>query len=89
MSMPPISARTSRTAEKNHDDCRDIALACMKYGVTVVVNSDAHFSRGIGRVDLAEALLAEIGFPNELVLNRSRPAVVEYLMARKPHLKDL
>ncbi len=73
----------------NQDDCVAIARACMRYDVPVVVNSDAHFSRSIGLVDLAEALLEEIGFPAELILNRSRQAVVDYLKARKPHLKDL
>lgn len=75
--------------KKNHDACRQIAQTCMRMGVPVVVNSDAHFSRAIGRVSLAEALLAEIDFPPELVLNRTRQGVVDYLKARKPHLKGL
>ena len=73
----------------NHDDCLAIAKACMRYQVPVVVNSDAHFSRSVGRVELAEALLAEIDFPEALILNRSRQAVIGYLKERKPHLQGL
>lgn len=72
--------------QKNHDDCLEIAKACLRHGVSVVVNSDAHFSEHIGRVGFAEALLAEIDFPDELVLNRSFDRVVAWLKTHKPHL---
>ena len=75
--------------KRNRDECLEIALACKKYSVPLVTNSDAHFSRDLGRVEYAEALLAEIDFPDELILNRNRIKFVSYLKERKPHLKGL
>jgi len=69
----------------NHEDCLAIAKACQRHGVSVILSSDAHFSAHIGRVDLAEALLAEINFPEELVLNRSLERVMAWLKTHKPH----
>lgn len=75
--------------KNNHDDCLEIALACKKYGTLVVTNSDAHFSRDIGNVHFAETLLAEIDFPEELILNRNLEKFLLYLKARKPYLTGL
>ena len=41
----------------------------MKYGVPVVVSSDAHFAGCVGDFDEAVRMLEEIRFPEELVLN--------------------
>lgn len=68
-----------------HDDCIKIAKACKQYGASVILSSDAHFSRHVGRILFAEALLAEIDFPEELILNRSKGKVIEWLKLRKPH----
>lgn len=56
------------------NDIRMLAL-CKEYGVPVVMGSDAHFDTHIGEFDLAEALLTEVDFPEELVLNRSVAAL--------------
>lgn len=44
---------------------------CRQYQVPIVVNSDAHVDQLVGRHDHAYALLEEIDFPEELVVNRS------------------
>lgn len=49
--------------------CREVALACMRYEVPVVVSSDAHFAGCVGDFDDAVRMLEEIRFPEELVLN--------------------
>ncbi len=67
-------------------NCRLIALACKKYGVKIVVNSDAHISTDVGQVDLALELLRSIEFPLELMINRSYTEYCQWLMKRKPWL---
>ena len=51
------------------EGCRRVALACMKYGVPVVVSSDAHFVDHIGNFKEALDMLGKIGFPEKLILN--------------------
>ena len=52
---------------------------CMQYRVPVVMDSDAHFDSHIAGFDSARALLEELDFPEELVLNRSVDALNEYV----------
>ena len=63
--------------------CREIALACKKNGCGICVDSDAHFSRHIGRFDNALLMLEEIDFPEELIMNRSYKALKDYFSVRK------
>ncbi len=72
--------------QRDHDDCLAIARACLRHQVPVILSSDAHFSGHVGRVPLAEALLAEIDFPDELILNRRLGPVIAWLKQRKPRL---
>ena len=44
---------------------------CMEYQVPIVIGSDAHVDTDVGRHDLAHALVEELHFPEELVVNRS------------------
>lgn len=50
-------------------NCVEIAKLCKQYRVPVVVSADAHFAPEIGRVGPSLELLAEIDFPQELILN--------------------
>ncbi len=61
------------------ENCREIALLCKKMGVGVVLSTDAHFSGEIGYVPQSIALLEEIDFPEELVLNTSLEKLCGYL----------
>ncbi len=60
-------------------NCKKIAKLCKKYSVSVVVNSDAHFSSQVGEVDKAIGLLKEIEFPRELILNANLERFKNYL----------
>ena len=51
--------------------CKTIAERCAELGVFIAVNSDAHFASYIGHYDNALAMLEEIHFPEELIVNRS------------------
>ena len=54
---------------------RKMLEACCKYGTQIIVNSDAHCSFDVGNHAYAYSLLDEMGFPEELIVNRS---VAEY-----------
>jgi putative hydrolase len=44
---------------------------CRKYNVPIIVDSDAHCIWDVLNFDYADALLSELDFPEELVVNRS------------------
>lgn len=50
---------------------QELLRLCMKYQAPVVIGSDAHVDTDVGRHDLVLELMEEIGFPEELVVNRS------------------
>lgn len=68
-------------------NCRENQLTylalCEKMGVPVTIGSDAHFMNVVGQHEHNEALLEEIGFPIELVMNTSAERLVTYLQNRK------
>ena len=51
--------------------CKEIALLSKKYGSKIVVSSDAHYCGSVGVYDKALAMLSEIDFPEELIMNTS------------------
>jgi len=50
---------------------RTIATGCLQRGLPVIMGSDAHVHTSVGVHHYAQALLEELGFPDELVLNTS------------------
>lgn len=52
---------------------------CEKYGVSVVVGTDAHFATAAGKVEEVLQLLEETGFPEELVANTSAEKYLGHL----------
>ncbi len=73
-SLSPLSYRQG--AREN--DLRMLEL-CKEYQTPILVNSDAHVDQAVGELSNGLSLLAEADFPEELVLNRSREAVLPYL----------
>ncbi len=59
---------------------------CKKYGVRVAVSSDAHFAPNIGRHDLAIGIMAEHGFPEELIVNLTMQRFENYIAERKKRI---
>lgn len=51
---------------------------CREYDQPIIVNSDAHVDQLVGRHEAAYAILDEIGFPEELVVNRSVAELKKY-----------
>ena len=52
---------------------------CRRYKVSVIMDSDAHSDADVGNHTRAQALLDEIGFPEELVVNTSIEKAAEYI----------
>ncbi len=76
-----INNHTFEVRKKNVENCKKIALACKKYGVPIVVDSDAHFETQVGEFPYALKMLEEIDFPEELILNASEKRLRDYLEA--------
>jgi putative hydrolase len=64
------------------ENYRKMLDASVRYGVHIVLNSDAHIHLDIGRCDASRALIEEIGFPEALVANTSA-ACLKALVAKK------
>lgn len=58
---------------------------CKRYGVPVILDSDAHCEVDVGNHVRSQTMLREVDFPEELVINRSVQAAAEYI----PFLKML
>ncbi len=65
------------------EGCRKVALGCMKYGVPVVVSSDAHFAGCVGSFSHALAMLESIHFPEELILNADEERFAQVLRRKR------
>lgn len=65
-SLLPTSYRPN--ARENY---KRMLEACEKYKVNVILNSDAHADSIVGRHDASLALIDEIGFPKDLIVNTS------------------
>ena len=74
-----INNHSFQVRKQNIPNCKAIALCCKKHGVPIVVDSDAHFETGVGEFRLALEMLAEIDFPEELILNASARRLDDYL----------
>ncbi len=70
------------------ENCRTIALTCKKYGVPIVVSSDAHNETQVANHGKALEMLCEIGFPEELILNANRGRVLQYVRRHTNFLRN-
>lgn len=74
-----INENTFNVRQASVPHCKEIALLCKKHGVRVIVNSDAHFHTMVGKVDRSLALLHEINFPPELIVNGDKDRFEQFL----------
>ena len=66
-------------AEATTNTCRHIAERCAELGVGISVSSDAHMAYLIGKYPTTMAMLEEIHFPEELIMNRDRKTLLNAL----------
>jgi putative hydrolase len=60
------------------DLVKDFLVRCASEGVPVVVNTDAHMAEEVGEFSSAKGVLAEAGFPETLVVNRSVDSIAAF-----------
>lgn len=78
-----INEGTFRVRRDSYETCKRIALLCKQHGVRVALDSDAHFHEHVGRFESAIALLEEIDFPVELIVNGSRETLDAFLQEKQ------
>ncbi|MCC8051674.1 MAG: phosphatase [Clostridiales bacterium] len=57
--------------ENAWENDREMLKYCKKYGTPIILDSDAHCAVDVGNHIYSEQLLAELDFPEKLVVNRS------------------
>lgn len=67
-------------------NCYELLKLCKKYEVPVVVDSDSHFCQNIGQTPNAFQIIADVEFPEKLIVNSDWDKVREHIL--KKH-KDL
>jgi len=73
-SLAPNAFRIN--AEEN---CIELLAACEKYGVCVVINSDAHVDTYVGNHQHVISLLEKINFPEALIVNSDTEKFLSFL----------
>ncbi|MEG1848776.1 MAG: phosphatase [Lachnospiraceae bacterium] len=53
------------------DNDKAMLDACVRYGTKIILNSDAHVDSQVGQHDMSYALIQELGFPEDLIVNSS------------------
>ena len=74
-----INASSAKSRPSSQKNCFKIARLCKKYGVPLVLSSDAHFAGDVGNVAAAIRLVEEAGIPEELILNADEKRFVAHL----------
>ena len=77
-----INSNSFAIRQGSKENCTAIARLCKQYEVPIVVNSDSNIENRVGYVDNAMAMLEEIGFPEELIVNSSRERLDTYFRSR-------
>lgn len=57
----------------------EMLMYCRKYQVSVILSSDAHTQEDVGNHELLNILLERVGFPEELIVNRSVEEYKRYI----------
>lgn len=73
-SLHPLSPRPG--ARKNYEKMLEL---CRQYQVPIIIDSDAHMECNVGDHIRAHAMLEELQFPEELVINTSIEKLIPYI----------
>ena len=74
-----INEGTFRVRRDSYENCKRVASLCKQHGVRVALTSDAHYHEHVGRFEQAIALLEEVDFPPELIVNNSKESLAAFL----------
>lgn len=64
-------------------DTLELILACKRAGCRMAVNSDTHAIQELGRDESVRPLLADAGFPDELIVNRDADTAAKFIEERR------
>ena len=64
----------------SYDNYRELLPLCADNGVKIIVNSDSHDPSTVGDFALAQSLLEELDFPDELILNNDVQKLKAFLL---------
>ncbi len=78
-----INSNTLSKGKGSKEHCHKIVGLCKKYAVPVVVNSDAHSCFDVGNTKAALHLLAEEGYPQEWIVNRTAQSLADWILKKK------
>ena len=65
-SLNPLGSRTN-----GYENMKIMLPLCERYGVSIALGSDSHFFTEVGKFDRVQAVLDEVRFPEELIVNTS------------------
>ena len=80
LEMNNSSLRKPRLRPGCVENYRKMLPLCVEYGVPVIVNTDAHDPSQVGDFTLARAMLEEIGFDENLILNNDAEKLKAFLL---------
>ena len=70
-------------------NCTAIAKAVRDAGGWVSMGSDSHIAYSLGDLEMSQAILDDVDFPDDRVLNRSPRVLLDFLESRgKPHIPE-
>lgn len=58
---------------------REMLKCCLKYGTSIIINSDSHCAADVGNHQYADKLIDEMNFPEHLIVNRSVEEYKKYI----------
>ena len=61
-----------------HENYKEMLKLCKEQGVRIILGSDAHICYQVGIFNDAKALLEEVDFPKELVINYNEDQIIEF-----------
>jgi len=65
---------------QRRDNSKLLIQKCLEHRAPIVVNSDAHFCTQVGEFTDIIAYLESINFPEELIVNRNKEMLLEFLL---------
>ena len=74
-----INASSAKSRPTSIKNCTEIARLCAKYGVPMVLSSDAHFASQVGEVEKSIEIVRAAGVPEELILNTDEKRFAHFL----------
>lgn len=84
-----INAHSFKVRKGSAENCRAIARLLKKYEVPVVVSTDAHFATFVGKFEASLAVLRDVDFPEELVLNADARRFARWVSEKSGRAFDL